>query len=343
MKPLQMLLTMVAIVMLGCQPGQSRQEDISAVPVKIVEVHQVAMSRPIHTSGILSSDSRMNLSFKVGGIVDRLSVREGMQVREGATLASLVLEEIEAEVQQARSAFDKTQRDLQRVRSLYEDSVATLEQYQNSQTGFDLAKSRLRIAEFNRKHAEIVAPENGVILRRFVEENEMVGPGNPVFQFGTTAKNWIVTAGIPDRDVVRCAAGDSGSVWFDALGDQVYSGHITKIGGTADPLTHTFTVELTLESRDPGFRNGFIGRISIFPSETRRYWLVPMEALIEPEGSVGSVFAVTGGGTAEKVSVDIAFLTDSTAAISHGLRDGQIIVTQGAHYLKDGSRVNPAM
>ncbi len=47
---------------------------------------------------------------------------------------------------------------LERVSNLYRDSVATLEQLQNSQTFFDVAESNLNIVKFNLKYSEIRAP-----------------------------------------------------------------------------------------------------------------------------------------------------------------------------------------
>ncbi|MCB0621482.1 MAG: biotin/lipoyl-binding protein, partial [Saprospiraceae bacterium] len=52
-------------------------------------------------TGRLASREESKLSFKTGGIVSRIHVREGQQVRRGQLLAELDLDEIEAQTQQA--------------------------------------------------------------------------------------------------------------------------------------------------------------------------------------------------------------------------------------------------
>ena len=133
--------------------------------VLVADIDKTDRPLPVRTSGRLSTKAEVRLSFKIGGIVEGIYAEEGQRVRRGATLARLNLAEIDAQVLQATSALDKAKRDLGRVEGLYKDSVATLEQYQDAQTGLDIAEANVRIANFNRKHAEIVAPAGGRILK----------------------------------------------------------------------------------------------------------------------------------------------------------------------------------
>ena len=101
-------------------------------------------------------------------------------------LASLDLSEIEAKLASAKNGFSKANRDYQRVKNLYEDNVATLEQLQNTKTAYEVAEANLKIAKFNFTHSKIIAPENGKILKKIGNEGELTAPGAPMFLFGTT-------------------------------------------------------------------------------------------------------------------------------------------------------------
>lgn len=57
-------------------------------PVKIVKVEQTSAPIPIESSGKLASEAEMLLSFKIGGVVDRILVNEGQTVSEGPTARS---------------------------------------------------------------------------------------------------------------------------------------------------------------------------------------------------------------------------------------------------------------
>ena len=69
-------------------------------------------------SGKIESSSQANLSFKIGGIVSRIYVKEGDAVKRGQLLATLNLTEINAQVQQAAQAAEKANRDYARVKNL---------------------------------------------------------------------------------------------------------------------------------------------------------------------------------------------------------------------------------
>jgi multidrug efflux pump subunit AcrA (membrane-fusion protein) len=97
------------------------------------------------------SDLESKPAFKTGGVIERTFFKEGDHVQEGQLLATLHMAEINAQVDQARKGVEKTTRDLARVKNLYADSVATLEQYQNVQTANDVSNETLKIALFNQK------------------------------------------------------------------------------------------------------------------------------------------------------------------------------------------------
>jgi RND family efflux transporter MFP subunit len=299
-----------------------------------------AVAVPVHTSGKLASPSEATLSFKVGGLVGQILVNEGESVEAGHLLADLKGDEIDAQVAQAKSAFEKAERDLERVRRLYGDSVATLEQLQDAETGYEMAKAQLEIAEFNRTHSSIYAPADGKVLRRFVEPNELVGPGTPVLLFGSSGKEWTVRVGVADRDVIRLALGDSADVAFDAYPGRLFPARIVEIGEAAHPLSGAYEVELALGSGGVKLVSGFVARVDIYPSMCEPMAVVPIEALMEASGEVGYVYVPDESGEAvRKTAVTLGCLLGDRVAVRSGLEEGLRVVTAGAPYLTDKAAI----
>jgi multidrug resistance efflux pump len=137
----------------------------------------VNISRSIAAYGLMATKNESRLSFKVGGVIRKIYVKEGQSVQRGQTLASLDLTEIDAQVSQAKSNVEKLKRDVERIERLYNDSAATLEMVQNSKTAYDVANENKSIAEFNREYATIKAASSGKILKKFLNEGELTGPG----------------------------------------------------------------------------------------------------------------------------------------------------------------------
>jgi RND family efflux transporter MFP subunit len=297
------------------------------------------LSEPLRTSGTLTSKAQAKLSFKTGGIIHRLYVMEGERVRKGRLLAALKLDEIRAYADQARNGYEKAKRDFDRAQNLYRDSVATLEQVQDARTGLNVAKSTLDIAEFNLGQSEIAAPSDGRVLKKLAAENELIGPGYPVFLFGTDGGKWSVKASATDRGAVRLAVGDSASVSFDAFPGELFPARVKTVSGAPDPMSGLFEVDLSLNTIKKNMASGLMADVDVFPSDKREMPAVPFEALIDAGGSQAFVFIVTGDSLAKKTPVRLGFLSNGTAVLEGGLKKTDRVVTDGAAYLEDGMRV----
>jgi membrane fusion protein, multidrug efflux system len=330
----------------GCARGRAAAPDAREKTLVAVRVGRVAfelVTRPVTATGTLGPKEEVPLSFKVGGVIAQMRVDEGQSVRAGDTLALLDLSEIDAAVVRARSAAEKAERDWTRAQRLYGDSVATLEQAQNAETGRDVARAELETATFNRRYAIIVAPASGVILKRSAEPGELVPAGMPILKLGSHARGVVVRAGLADRDVVRVRLGDRAVMRFDAFPDRAFEGTVTELAGASDPMTGTYDVEVTVPSASR-LASGLVAQVEIHPAATRPVALIPIESLLEADGSHAAVFAVSADGRrAERRSVTIAFLTGDRVAVTSGLEGVTTVVTDGAAYLDDGTmlRIRP--
>lgn len=315
-----------------------------ATLVKTAQVAQARLSEPIRASGVVFGKEESRLSFKLSGIIDKIFVKEGERVMQGKLLATLKLSEINAQVSQAKNAMEKAERDLNRVKNLYDDKVATLEQLQDATTGYDVAKSALTIAQFNQQHASIYAPTSGVVLKKFAEENELIGAGAPVVQLSNASQGFVLKVGIADKDVVRLRVGDSARVSIDAFPSLSFSAVVSQIAGASSMQTGTFEVELKLAPTTASLMSGLIGKAELYPSAQESLSLVPIEALVEGDGAKAFVYTLSPDGAhAKKVAIQVAFIQpNGMVAVRSGLNAIQTVITGGASYLSDGSRIQAA-
>lgn len=324
----------------GCRRKDEQEKKITRIPVQTAWVEKVEMARKIHTYGRLSSEKEIKLSFKTGGIIKKIYADEGQEVKKGQTLASLDLSEIKAQVDQAQSAFLKAERDLKRVEQLYQEKAATLEQYQDIKTAFNIAESRLKIAEFNLHFSEIRAPVEGAILKRLMEEDELAAAGYPVFLLAAPGNDWVIRAGISDKDLVRIQMMDPATIVFDAYPGIEFQAVVTEIAESSDPRSGTYEIELKLESSEKKMATGFVAEIDITPSQKEIYAVIPIEALVEAEENRGYVYTIKNSSFALRIPIKIAFIFENKVAVSSGLEGIETVITEGAPYLQDGTEVD---
>jgi RND family efflux transporter MFP subunit len=234
------------------------------------------------------------------------------------------------------------------VKQLHADQVATLVQLQDATTGYEVADAAWRAAAFNQRQATVLAPSDGRILKRMVEPGEVVAPGQPLFLFASTDGGWVVRVGLTDRDVVRVKEGDSAEVTLDAYPGRTFRARISEVASAATPGVGTAEVELALDTRAadgteaPRLLSGLSAKAVVTPSERQAVQLVPVEALLEGDGEVASVFTLAEDGrTARRQRVRVAFLsaTDGRAALSEGPGGSARVITDGVAFLRDGQAV----
>lgn len=339
MKSIHLLTCLIVILFAGCKPSDNtRTAPENTVYVKTISVRSINYTIPVRVTGLLGTRKEMKLSFKTGGIVKKVAVRDGDRVNKGQLLLSLDLVEIDAQVKQAVIALQKAERDLERVRNLYVDSVATLEQLQNAKSAWELARAQKQIAEFNLSHSKIEAPVKGKVQKVLVEENELIAPGYPAVLFASTEDNWVVRVAVTDKDIVRLSPRDPALLTMDAFPGDTIAASVSELAAIADPVTGTYEAELRIGDPDPRFRTGFITRAMIYPKDRKSGIRVPMEALLNASDRNAYVYLLRRGKP-EKIRVKTGPVTGAYLIVTEGLAEGDTLITSGAPYIGSDSKL----
>lgn len=329
----------LALLLAACGDAPVPTGD-APTPVHVADATLGPAVQAIATNGVLVNKDEMRLSFKVGGVIREIPVQEGAEIKRGQTLARIEPTEINSTVSQAQALAQKAQRDLERGDRLYRDEVITLEQLQDLRTQASLASSQLASAEYNQGYAAIVAPDDGVVLRKLAEARELVPAGQPVVIVGSRDAGFVVRAALADRDIVKLSLGDAARVRMDAFPERAFEGVVTELASAADPQSGLFPIEIRLTDALPGFVSGLVARLSIQPSRGNDAQLtyVPIASIVEGRGDRAQVFVVLDG-KAVKRDVELAFIGPEHVALATGVSAGETVVTDGALFLEDGETV----
>ena len=220
----------------------------------------------------------LRLAPLAAGRVVRLLKDEGDSVRRGDTVAVLEQPGLQAlidqqraraeaatartaEVQAAEADSQRAARDLARARPLRESGVLAPQQFEALQSAAAAAAARLQAVrgavresqaaraglaaiEAIRDQLTLVAPDDGIVLTRYVERGEAVTAGMPVVSIGLVTRPWI-RAYIGERFLARVAVGQAVAVRTDAFPDSAFSGRIVEISPHAE-----FTPRAALTERE---------------------------------------------------------------------------------------------
>ena len=326
----------------ACAKKQVEETNMATdvIPVKIIQINQEAVGQSIHASGIFTTEDETYLGFKIGGIIQNILVKEGDAIKAGQLLATLNLTEIKSQVQQAQIGVEKAERDFKRAGNLYKDSVATLEQFQNSKTALDMARQQISVLKFNQNYAEIRALKAGYVLKKLANDGQVVGPGTPILMVNGATNNWVLKVGLSDQDWASVSIGDQATVTIDTEKDQNFSATIRAKSEGVDPITGTLWVTLKTNGiPTKKIALGIFGKANIQPKKKTNAWVIPFDAVVEGNENEGFIFITKDEKTAEKIQVKISGMAHGKVYVTQGLEDVKGIITSGNAYLNDGSAI----
>jgi multidrug efflux pump subunit AcrA (membrane-fusion protein) len=133
---------------------------------------------------------------------------------------------------------------------------------------------------------------------------------------------------------------DSATIVFDAFAKTEYKGTVTEIGVMANPRTGLFEVEIILDDFKEEIKNGFIGKIKIYPKSALKTYKIPMDALVEGNDKQAIIFYTTDNHIAKRTSVKIEQFRNNHFSVSTSeLSKDAIIIIDGASFLKDNDSI----
>ncbi|OYQ42649.1 efflux RND transporter periplasmic adaptor subunit [Flavobacterium aurantiibacter] len=333
-----LLLVVPIIAVLSCTDAKKTAETNEVIPVKIINLKTSKSNENVIATGFISTENENKLAFKIGGVVDRIFVKEGQSFTKGQLLATLKLTEIDAQVSQAKLGYEKSKRDYARVYNLYKDSVSTLEQLQNSKTVLEIAEKTLEQATFNKKYAYILASSSGFVTKKIANEGEIIQGGFPVLAINenTDQKNWIVKIGVSESDWSLITEGNSCKI---EVNGKLYSGTVSLKSRAIDSGSGTFQIEIKVKNATKDFAVGMFGKVTIDVARNKSTNIIPYNAVIEANGKNAYVFVPTSDSTVKKIPIEIESFNEKEVIVAKGLEGISSIITANSPFLNEQSKI----
>lgn len=325
----------------GAAPGTASDSGTQTAPVRVIAPERSAYRPVTEAPGVLVPRDPVPLSFSIGGVVTQLDPSAGDRFSANAVLGKIDTRELEAALEQARASRDQSERTLSRLERLLVDRVVPLAQVEEARTLQTVREADVRALEARLRDTELRAPTPGVVLRRMAQPGERVQAGQPILVVGTDRSGQVFRIGVPERDRLRIAIGDSAQVQLDSdRGAPPHLARVVRLGESPEPGLGTWLVEL--EMAGEGRPSGVAGRARIFSRNETTVVRVPPEALLEMGQGVGWLFVVSVRDPAPRarlVPVTLWGLENDHLLVEAEFADGEQIVVEGGRWIRDGQSV----
>jgi RND family efflux transporter MFP subunit len=298
--------------------------------VRVAAVERQPRTATEDVMGTVRPKLAASIEAKVSGRIETLLVVPGQTVKAGELLAQLDARETQARYDQAVAARQQAENDFKRATDLLGQKIL-------SQSEFDAAQSRFRVAEAAEVEArtmlnytKISAPFAGIITRKFADVGDLAMPGKPILQM-ENPETLRLEADVPEALIGNVKLGDKLSVRIAAVAGNL-DGAVAEMSPAADPNSRTFLVKLDL-SNTAGLRSGQFGRVAVPVGEVNSI-RVPASAIVQ-RGQMELIFVVVNGHAQLRLIKTGRRVGDEIEIVS-GLNPGEKIVSSAAANLIDG-------
>ncbi|MBN1142734.1 MAG: efflux RND transporter periplasmic adaptor subunit, partial [Deltaproteobacteria bacterium] len=289
------------------------------IPVEVVAITRGPMEMRRTFSGALQARAEFLVAPKVGGRVERLTVKISDPVRRGQVVGELDNDEYvqavaqaqaelavaKANLAQARSALEVANRDFERIKTLRKRGVASEAQLDTaranqlakqvelevSQAQVLRADSALESARIRLGYTKISAGWSGgseerVVAERYVDEGETVSANTPLLRIVELDPITGVIF-VTERDYARMRPGQEVTLATDAFSDMEFPGRIERIAPVFKEATRQARVELAIDNSRLRLRPGMFIRATVILAQIPEAVIVPEQALTKRDDRTG--------------------------------------------------------
>lgn len=319
--------------------------------------------------GLIRAGSSVEIHARVEGFLDKFTFSEGKRVQAGEPLFYIdnrvykaKVEKAKAQLQKDSAQLEKAERDVRRLRPLYEQNAASQLDLDNAEAAYNMAKANvgMSIADLDQAkielgHTVVRSPFDGYISERKVDVGSLVGKAGATL-LATVVKRDTVLVDFKltsldylrsQRRNVHLGEQDSTRSWQPTVevtlaDNTIYSekGIVDFASPLVDPKTGTFGVRAELANPNQILLPGQFTRVKLLLDVIENATVVPRKALIIEKGGA-HVFVIMPDSVAEKRFVEIGTEQNNSVVIIRGLSPNENIVTEGFQKLSQGQKVIP--
>lgn len=354
----------VAIPLIFLNP-KPVEEVLPVVGVDVVRTRNVEIYGEF--PGKIRAQQFVEVRARVEGYLEKMMFEEGTRVEKDQVLFIIDPKQYKAQVDRAEALVTKNkaialkaERDLARIRPLFEQKAASQLDLDNAIAAYESAKADVHVSEANLTEARLAlsyttvrSPISGYITERHVDIGTLVGPGSQSLLANVVKSDTVsVEFKMTDLDYQKSKARnvnlgqkDTNRHWNPyvtiTLADKSqykYKGLVDFADPLVDAKSGTFSVRAEMPNPERELLPGQFTNVRVLLDVRENAVAVPTKAItIEKSGSF--IFVVKSDSTVEKRFIQTGPEVENMTVVERGLRPNEIIVVEGQHKLSHGNRV----
>jgi len=243
------------------------------------------------------------------------------------------------QVKQAQNALNQAKANQYQDQSAQESVITAKAAMTSAQAALDNAKTNL-------DYCTVIAPRDGVVIKKYVEEGGMVaagkssgsatGPGISIVDIADIS-HMYATVNVDETDIGKIKVGQQVDVSVDAYSSDVFFGSVTKIAPQTVVTQNVTTIPVTVQvdSVDNRLLTGMNATCNFIIDQKKNVIAIPNEAV--KSDSSGSYVQVLVGDVPTRRPVEIGMVGDAKTEVISGVAVDEKVITS----IVDPSKIKP--
>lgn len=337
----------LSALLTACGGNNEKQSTTSPVRVKVSQVQALAGNSSREFTFISQPFKTSELSFRVGGPIDRFDVYAGNYYRKGEVIAQIDARDFSIRKERAEAIYTQAKAEYERIGVLYEKNNLSASTYEKARADYTSAKTAFETAANELSDTRLIAPFNGYVGEVYMEKFQDVKATQPVLSFIDIDQLKIET--YVTQDIAFGAEKPTEvTLRFDVDPAKTYTAKVEEISKSTTRNNISYLLTALLPNKDGALLGGMSGKV-LFDKTTKatataNVLTIPQNALCHRPAEGSYVWVVdTATSKVSKRSVTPGeLLPQGQVIIAEGLTVSETVATSGLRFLSDGGTVTIA-
>jgi RND family efflux transporter MFP subunit len=342
------------------QQSRTLVPDVRVASVRAAD-SQISISLPATTLAFEAA----NVFARTSGYIEKRYVDIGDRVKAGALLADITAPELDHQIAQAKATLAQDQASLQQTQAsrdladvtngrdskLVKQGWLTLQQGDNdrltlaaqkaavgvAQSNIAAQEAQIRILEQEKAYQRVVAPFDGVITQRNIDNGSLVQSGS-TFMFTLMHPDVIRTqVYVPQDEAFGLGPGVDAVVRVPEIPGRTFPGKVTRIASALQPGSRTLLTEIDVPNPDGALSPGIYCTIELFIPRKTPSMIIPSDAVVFDRDGLHVAVVENGSAHLKKIAIVRDFGTE--VEVHDGVKPGDQVILNPMVNLVEGSKV----
>jgi len=350
------VLALIAVAVTACGDDAPPPQAEVVRPVKLMTITGDGDAATLEYPGKVSATQSVQIGFEVSGKIIEFPVSDGQRVAGGDLIARLDPSDYIAARDLAEANRKAAQSAYERARRIFDQGAGSQAEVDKTLRDIDVARQELIKAQKALDDATLLAPFDGVVARKIVDNFRNVQAREPIVLMEDLSSLELDVT-VPERDFVRMTPGltleqrterGKPEIEVSSFSGRRFPARLISFETSADPVTRTYRATFAFDNPDdvnvlPGMTAKVIVHLPIRKAETTVAGiLIPAAAVVADADGNPYVWRYdSASAQVSKTMVSMGAMTGADILITDGLEGGDIIAVAGATHLREGMKVRP--